>query len=96
MLKLKTFYEFIKENIKTSIIYPLQSPGGTPVLFLKKKNSALKLYVDYRGLNHIIHKNRYLILLIIDLLDALKKARVYSKIDLRNAYHLVHIAKDNE
>jgi len=34
--------------------------------------------------------------LITDLLDAPKKARVYMKIDLRNAYHLVCIAESDE
>jgi len=31
-----------------------------------------------------------------DLLDAPRKARIYSKIDLKSAYHLVHIAKGDE
>ena len=52
--------------------------------------------MDYRGLNKITQKNYYLILLISDLLDASKKARIYTKIDLRNTYHLVCIAEDNE
>jgi len=31
-----------------------------------------------------------------DLLDAPRKVQIYSKIDLKNAYHLVCIAKGNE
>jgi len=34
--------------------------------------------------------------LISDLLDTPKKARIYTKIDLRNAYYLVYIAEGNE
>src|SRR5882724_12297921 len=34
-------------------------------------------------------KDRYSLPLISDLLDAPRKARVYTKIDLRHAYHLV-------
>jgi len=52
--------------------------------------------MDYCGLNKITQKNCYPIPLISDLLDAPKKARVYTKIDLRNTYHLVHIAEGNE
>jgi len=66
------------------------------VLFVKKKDGSLRLCVDYQGLNRITHKDRYPIPLITDLLDAPKKARVYSKIDLRSAYHLVRIAEGNE
>jgi len=66
------------------------------VLFVKKKDGSLRLCVDYRGLNRITRKDRYPILLITDLLDASKKARVYSKIDLRSAYHLVRITEGDE
>ena len=41
-------------------------------------------------------KNCYLLLFISDLLDSSYKAQVYSKIDLHHAYHLVHIANDDE
>jgi len=44
----------------------------------------------------LTHKNRYLIPLVTDLLDAPKKAHYYMKIDLRSTYHLVHITKGNE
>ena len=42
------------------------------------------------------HKDRYPILLITDLLDAPKKAHYYTKINLRSAYYLVHIAKGDK
>jgi len=41
-------------------------------------------------------KDRYPIPLLNDLLDAPRKARIYSKIDLKSAYHLVRIAKGDE
>ena len=69
---------------------------GSSSAVLKKKIWDLRLYMDYCGLNKITQKNCYPIPLISDLLDAPKKARVYTKIDLRNTYHLVHIAEGNE
>ena len=66
------------------------------MLFVKKKNRDLRLCVDYHGLNKITQKDCYPILLISDLLDAPKKARIYTKIDLRNAYYLVCIARGNK
>jgi len=59
------------------------------VLFVKKKDGTLWLYVDYQGLNHLTHKDRYPIPLITNLLDAPKKTRYYKKIDLSSVYHLV-------
>ena len=44
----------------------------------------------------ISKKNHYPLLLISNLLDSSHKAWVYSKIDLRHAYHLVHIADSDE
>jgi len=41
-------------------------------------------------------KDRYPLLLISDLLDSPRKARIYTKIDLRYAYHLVRIAEGDE
>jgi hypothetical protein len=52
--------------------------------------------VDFRGLNAITRKDKYLLLLITDLLDAPRAARIYTKIDLKHAYHLVHIATGDE
>ena len=88
--------EFIEENLNTDFIRPTSSPHGVPVLFIKKKDGSLCLCVDFRGLNHISKKDRYLLPLISDLLDSPRKAQVYSKIDLCHAYHLVHIANGDE
>ena len=55
-----------------------------------------RLCVDFCGLNQITKKYRYLLLLIADLLDALWKACVYTKINLWHACHLVCIAKGDE
>ena len=40
-----------------------------PILFIPKKDSDLRLYIDYKGLNKVIIKNRYFLLLITETLD---------------------------
>ena len=95
-LELQTLREFLDENLKTEIIRTSNSPCGAPVLFVRKKDSSLRLCVDYWGLNKMTRKDRYPIPLLSDLLDAPNKARIYSKIDLRSAYHLVRIAEGDE
>ena len=95
-IELQTLREFIDENLAIGFIRPTRSPCGAPVLFIKKKDGSLRLCVDFRGLNKITKKDRYPIPLIADLLDAPKKARIYTKIDLRHAYHLVRIAEGDE
>jgi len=88
--------EFINKNLTNGFIHSTSSPHGVPVLFVKKKDGSLRLCIDFHKLNRITKKDQYLLPLISDLLDSPYKARVYTKIDLRHAYHLVHIAEGNE
>ncbi|KAF7770963.1 hypothetical protein Agabi119p4_6937 [Agaricus bisporus var. burnettii] len=94
--ELDALHDFIDENLSIGFIRPATSPHGAPVLFVKKKDGSLRLCVDFRGLNRISRKDRYPLPLISDLLDSPRKARIYTKIDLRHAYHLVRIADGDE
>ena len=84
------------ENLQSGFIRSSNSPAGAPILFVKKKDGSLRLCYDFRGLNRITRKDRYPLPRITDLLDALRKAQIYTKIDLRSAYNLVCIAKGDE
>ncbi|KAJ1025571.1 hypothetical protein NDA18_003914 [Ustilago nuda] len=66
------------------------------VLFVPKKDGGLRLCVDYHGLNEITVKNRAPLPLIEEQLFLLRKARIYTKLDLRAAYNLIRIAKGDE
>ena len=77
-------------------IQSTSSPHSVLVLFVKKKDGSLCLYVNFCGFNCISKKDHYLLLLISDLLDLSHKAQVYSKIDLCHAYYLVRIADGNK
>jgi hypothetical protein len=88
--------KFLDENLSNGFIRQSNSPHGAPILFFKKKDGSLQLCVDFRGLNKISRKDRYPLPLISDLLDSPGKARIYTKIDLRHAYHLVRIRDGNE
>src|SRR6266478_8683264 len=52
--------------------------------------------MDFRALNKVTKKDRYPLPLISNLLITLALARIYTKIDLKHAYHLVHIAEGDE
>src|ERR1700720_575564 len=94
--ELKALQEFLDENLAAGFISSTPSLHGAPVLFVKKKDGGLRLCVDFRGLNKIMKKDRYPLPLITDLLDSPGKARIYTKIDLQHAYHLVRITKGDE
>lgn len=94
--ELKTLREYLDEHLANGFIRPSQSPAAAPILFVKKKDGSLRLCVDYRGLNKITVKNRYPLPLITEMLNRLSTAKYFTKIDLRNAYNQIRIAKGDE
>ena len=66
----EAFKEFIEENLNTGFIQPTLSPYGALVLFVKKKDGSLCLYVNFHSLNHISKKDCYPLPLISNLLES--------------------------
>ena len=88
-VELSALRTFINENLATGFIRPTASSHAALVLFVKKKDSSLRLCVDFWGLNKVSKKDRYLLPLISNLLDSPSLAKIYTKIVLRHTYHLV-------
>ena len=61
-----------------------------------KKNNELRLYVDYRDLNAIIIKNRYLFFLIFETLNRLCELKIFIKLNLKNVYYKFRIKINDE
>ena len=81
----------IHELLGKGFIRPSTSLWDASVLFAKKKDKTLQLWIDYIHLNRVTIKNRYPLPRIDDLIDQLRGARVYSKIDLRTSYHQLRV-----
>ena len=95
LVELKELKLQLQELLEKGFIHPSVSPWGAPMLFVKKKDDTLRLCVDYRQLNKMTVKNKYLLPMIDDLFDQLKGASVFSKIDLRYGYHQLRIKDAN-
>jgi len=66
------------------------------VLFVKKANSSLQFCVDFRRLNNLTYKDRYPLPLIDETIARLAKAKIYTKLDIRQAFYRIQINLDLE
>ncbi|GJR49483.1 putative reverse transcriptase domain-containing protein [Tanacetum coccineum] len=94
--EMKELSDQMKELSDKGIIRPSSSPWGAPVLFVKKKDGSFRMCIDYKELNKLTVKNRYLLPRIDDLFDQLQGSIGYSKIDLLSGYHQLQNKKEHE
>jgi len=69
---------------------------ASPVFFIKKKDSSLRLVQDYRMLNDMTVKNKYPLPLISELVNQLRGARYFTKLDIRWGFNNVRIKEGDE
>jgi hypothetical protein len=89
--ELDTLCSYLEVKLKRGWIRPLNSPAGASVFFVPKKDSTLRLCIDFRGLNQITKKNRYPRSLISEAIDSLLGARYFTKLNSHEAYHRLWI-----
>lgn len=88
--------KYLDESLMAGTIVPSSSPASAGFFFVKKKDGTLRSCIDYHGLNDITIKNRYPLPLMSSAFEILQWARIFTKLDLRNAYHLVCIKEGDE
>ncbi len=92
----KAMEEYIEEALKQRYIVPYTSPAASSFFFVAKKDGGLRPCIDYRKLNEITVKFRYPLPLIPTALEQLRGATIFTKLDLRSAYNLIHIREGDE
>uniref|UniRef100_A0A8C1QKT9 Gypsy retrotransposon integrase-like protein 1 n=1 Tax=Cyprinus carpio TaxID=7962 RepID=A0A8C1QKT9_CYPCA len=88
--------KYISDSLASGFIQPSSSPAGAGFFFVGKKDGSLRPCIDYRELNNITVKNSYPLPLMSSAFERLQGASIFTKLDLRNAYHLVRIRKGDE
>ena len=64
------------------------------MLFVQKFNRNLRFYIDFRKLNSFTKKNRYLLLLIEKTLTRILKAKIFTKLNIKQAFYKIRINLD--
>ncbi|KAK7087943.1 hypothetical protein V1264_021931 [Littorina saxatilis] len=60
-----------------------------------KKSGSLRICIDPRPLNKALKREHYTLPVLEDILPKLAHARVFSKLDLSNAYWHVHLDEES-
>jgi len=94
--ELKACKQYLVDNLSKGFIGQSKAPFAAPILFVRKANGGLRFCVDYRKLNAITEKDRYPLPLLDETLARISKARIFTKLDIRQAFHRVRIDPASE
>ncbi|QRV99243.1 Transposon Tf2-7 polyprotein [Ceratobasidium sp. AG-Ba] len=92
----RTIKEFIDQELADGKIRPSKSPIASPCFFVKKKDGSLRLVTDYRKINNITIPDQFPMPLQVELVDQVKNAKIYSKLDLRWGFNNIRIKEGDE
>ncbi|MCO5573163.1 hypothetical protein L7F22_026929 [Adiantum nelumboides] len=85
----------VNELVDKEMARPSSSPFCSPILLEHKKDGTYRMCADYRALNRITIKNRFLVPRIEDLFDKLQESTYFSRIDLKGGYHQIRIVDED-
>ncbi|CCO33098.1 Retrotransposable element Tf2 155 kDa protein type 3 [Rhizoctonia solani AG-1 IB] len=91
-----TLKEWLDSKLKAGKIRPSKSSISSPVMFVPKKDGSRRLVVDYRQLNNRTKKNVYPLPRPDDLMSKLRRAKIFTKLDLQWGYNNVRVKEGDE
>lgn len=95
-MELRVLKRWLDDQLANGFIRPSKSSVSSPILLAQKPGGGIRICVDYRGVNNITMKSRYPIPLIRETLDAICKAKIFTKLDVIAAFNRVRIAEGHE
>jgi hypothetical protein len=94
--ELLVLWKTLTDLLDKGFIRVSSSPAAASVLFVRKPGGGLRFCVNYRGLNRVTKKDRYLLPLIYKTLWNISKARWFTKLDVIAAFYKIRITEGDE
>ena len=88
--------QWLDKQLKAGLIVKSKSRYAVPCFYIPKKDSSLWLVQDYRKLNQVTIKDKTLLPLIGEVINKLKEAKYFNKLDLIWKYNNVQIKEGDE
>ena len=87
--ELSILWAYIDKNLANEFIRPSKSPAYTSILLVLKPDRGLRLCVNYRGLNSLTIKNRYIFFFFGKFFE-------FTKLDFTDVYYWIRIKKGDK
>ena len=88
--------QWLDKQLKARLIVESKSRYAILCFYVPKKDSSLQLVQDHRKLNQVTIKGKILLPLIEEVIDKLKKAKSFNKLNLIWRYNNVWIKEGNK
>ena len=96
ILKEEAFNQWLDKQLKARLIVESKLRYMALCFYIPKKDSSLWLVQNYRKLNQVTIKDKTPLFLIGEVIDKLKEAKYFNKLNLIWRYNNVQIKEDNE
>ena len=94
--QLKALRTYLDDMLAQAKLSRSKSPAGASLLFVLKPDGRLPLVVDDRGLNKVTIHNKYPLPIMTEFKDRGQDAKISTKLDLKDRFHLVRIRQVDE
>ena len=88
--------QWLDKQLKAGLIVESKSRYAAPYFYIPKKDGSLRLVQDYRKLNQVTIKDKTPLPLIGEVIDKLKEAKYFNKLDLIWGYNNIRIKEGDE
>ena len=95
-LKKEALNQWLEEQLKAGLIVKSKSRYVVPCFYIPKKDGSLQLVQDYRKLNQVTIKNKTPLPLIRKVIDKLKEAKYFNKLNLIWGYNNIQIKEEDK